>query len=246
MGHLVSFAAIRGLTEPSPLHGIEPSIPWRAHRLPGSDLVLIEWLQRPNRNNPPPHNQLRFPSPPDLGIRPAGIAFKTGFGAAAPGLDELYARLQSEKRAGTLPAVAVHVALMLHRLVALPILSLCSDDDEWDLACEVREGQIDRLDFRAGEEEIKVGRDGRIETLPSPQPSGQRIHKIAEEAAVGWSEKLQALFGFDGDVARLGLQELDRVNFVPEPPAENAWHVQQARQEARQEAPRKPFWKFWS
>jgi hypothetical protein len=42
-------------------------MPWRALRISTCDIVLIDWLRRPNRNNPPPHNMVRLPERPKLG-----------------------------------------------------------------------------------------------------------------------------------------------------------------------------------
>ncbi|MEG3148672.1 hypothetical protein U1769_02150 [Sphingomonas sp. ZT3P38] len=230
MGYLVSFAAIAGLKETTTLHRIPETIPWRAFRIENG-LVLIDWLRRPNPNIKPAARP-RIPATPEFAVRPSGVAFDSVFGDAAPGLDDLYKRLGKERRAGTLPAVAVHTALLLHGLTQCPVLSVMSNDDDWDFAREARDGALHQASFVSGEEDIHVDHDGVIEVLPISSES-HAVHRIAQREAMLWFEKLQCLFGFDGTSEPLSLIEIDRsrqAEVSKTPPSSPA---------------RRPFWKLW-
>lgn len=240
MGHFIFFAAIQGLNDPAPLAGVDKTTPWRAWRLAQCDLVLVEWLQRPNRNNPPPHNALAFPPRPDFGRRPAGVAFPGGFGDAAPEADALYARLEAARQASAFSKVALHTALMLNRLTDRPVLSVASDDDEWDLAREVRSGRIARLSLNVDESDFAIQDDAPATSRAAPAGARQ-LHRIAQAATLDWCQHLSPLFGFDGDVGKIPLQEIARVAHTPELPAPGS---RRAREEAPPPPP-KPRWKFW-
>lgn len=136
MAYLRFLAVVAELSDTSSLHRLPESMPWRAYRTEDG-LVLIEWLRRPNPNNVP-CSPVVFPKRPTFSCRPSGVSFKTNFDVRAPGLDALYAQLGKQRRAGTFPVVAVHSALLLNSLIGCPVLSIASDDDEWDFACEAR------------------------------------------------------------------------------------------------------------
>lgn len=204
-------------------------MPWRAFRA-RNGLVLIEWLRRPNPNNVP-RSPVIFPKTVTFSCRPSGTAFKHGFGTAAPGLDDLYGQLEKQKAAGTLSAVAIHSALLLHELVERPVLSIASDDEDWDLACEVRDDSLNRLIFRSGDQERLIDHTGNL----SSTDMGPRIlHHIARREAARWSPDLSVLFGFDGSPDELGLKEIDRArqssDISPTPPSPPT---------------QRPFWRFW-
>lgn len=201
-------AVVAGLDDTSSLHAMPETIPWRAFRTPRGDLVLIEWLKRPNPNNVP-RGLVVFPKKPTFAHRPSGVSFEDSFGSGAPGLDTLYAEFRKQKRAATIPAVAVHTTLLLHRLTLLPVLGIASDDDEWDFVCEADEGSIQKLRFVSDEEEFQIGPDGTIRQFDLPsQP--RHLHQIATHEAARWSDEIACLFGFDSSVDRLELVEIDR------------------------------------
>jgi hypothetical protein len=240
--YLVFLVAIRGLSDVACLHDIPASMPWRAFKLPTCDLVLLEWLQRPNRNNPPPSN-LRIPKEPEFSRRPAGISLPVDFGEAAPTLDALYETLTAEKRAGSLSKVAVQSAILLSKISGCPVLSIASDDDDWDLACESEDGALVSLRFAAGDQDVHVSSDGHVQMDASPDGQ-RRIHRIAEQVATTWCEDLRPLFGFDGDTTRIPLSEVARVNFVPEPPVPRGV-PRPVNQSKEPPARKRPPWKFW-
>lgn len=242
MGYLVFFAAVKGLQDFACLENIPQTMPWRAFRQPTCDLVLLEWIQRPNRNNPPPNNMIRFPERPEFARRPVGISLPERFGPTAPGLDNLYDKLFADKRAGTLSKVAVQSALMLSEITGCPVLSIASDDDEWDLACEARGGTLVWLRFDAGHEELHISADGEIQS--SPLPEQKFVHRIAENAAATWCEGLRPMFGFDGNVTRVPLSEVARVDFRPERPAVAIEPRASSPVSGRPQLGR-PLWKFW-
>lgn len=243
MGYLVFFAAVRGLHDLACLERIPATMPWRAFRVATCDLVLVEWLRRPNRNNPPPHNQLVVPVRPEFARRPAGVSLPERFGVAAPGLDDLYDKLLSEQRAGCLSKVAVQSALMLSEITDRAVLSVASDDEDWDLACEADKGKLAWLRFAAGDHELLFPSSGEVR--PRALHKGHRIlHHIAEDASTDWCRDLAPLFGFDGDAASVPLTEAARVNFVPEEPIPLGGRGSVA-QPTERSSPRRPFWKLW-
>jgi hypothetical protein len=238
----VFLAAIKGLQDLTCLERIPQSMPWRAFRLPTSDLVLLEWIRRPNRNNPPPLNMIRFPDSPEFACRPAGVSLPDRFGVTAPGLDDLYDRLLRDKRAGTLSKVAVQSAIMLSEISGGNVLSIASDDEEWDLACEAKSGALAVLRFDAGHEDILISGEGVINS--SPTPDQKLLHRIAQSAATNWCDDLKPIFGFDSDINKVPLSEAARVNFRPELPVLPS---QRSRRPPIPWPPQKsrPFWKFW-
>lgn len=240
--YLVFFAAFRGLSDLACLDQIPGSMPWRAFRLPTCDLVILEWLQRPNRNNPPP-NDLRIPKDPEFSRRPAGISLPIHFGQAAPTLDALYETLERDKRAGCLSKVAVQSAILLSRISGCPVLSIASDDEDWDLACEAEGGTLHSLRFTTGEQDFIVSSSGavRMEAVPD---GNRRIHRIAEQLAATWCEDLRPLFGFDGDTSKIPLTDAATVKFVPEPPVPNGGRSLVAPPTERP-AIKRPAWRFW-
>jgi hypothetical protein len=240
MGHLVFLAAIEGLRDAAPLHAIDPSMPWRAFRHEACDLMLVEWLKVPNRNNV--QAEIKFPNGPEFGRRPAGVSFDDRFGDDAPGLDALYARLGQERRAETLSKVAVHSALMLSRLTGCRVLSIASDDDAWDIGCTARDGKLELLAFASDEgEETTLDALGTVETLTVDE---SLIHRIAMREASSLCDGLAALFGFDGDAGALGLVEAGRVKLESPSPESPPEVSPQPSPEAPPPA-RRPFWKIW-
>lgn len=229
MGYLRFFAAIADVEDVACLDGIPSSIPWRAFRMPGG-ITIIEWLKRPNPNNVP-RAEVDFSVRPTLSRRPAGVAFERNFGAAAPGLDELYASLAKQRKASTLPAVAAHTTLLLHRLSNRPVLGIASDDEDWDFACEAKDGKLHRTRFLSADEELLVDQFGRLQLI-SCANSQRILHRIASEEARSWSPELAALFGFDGDIGPLGLVEIGRSRTASMP-------------EFQTSALKRPWWRLW-
>jgi hypothetical protein len=230
MGYLRFLAVIAGLDDTSSLHSISETIPWRAYRMRQSGLVLIEWLKRPNPNNIP-RGRVIFPQTPTFTCRPSGVSFESSFGSRAEGLDELYEELRLQRRAGTVPAVAVHTTLLLHRLTSLPVLGIASDDDDWDFTCEARADAIHKVRFISDEDEFRIERNGRIkktETGSAPR----NLHQIAMQESIAWSEDLSALFGFDGSGENLDIVEVDRCQPDQEPTDPGTPN-------------RRPFWRLW-
>ena len=208
MGYLRFFAVIAGLDDTSPLHAIPETIPWRAFRMRRSGLVLIEWLKRPNPNNTPQRSVI-FPNKPSFAWRPSGISFESSFGSSAEGLDRLYAELQRQRRANSVPAVAVHTTTLLHSLTGQPVLGIASDDDEWDFVCDARHGAIQKVRFISDDDEFCIGRSGQIDKVERGS-SPRNLHQIAMEESATWSDELSHLFGFDGTGEKLDIVEVDR------------------------------------
>ncbi len=230
MGYLVSFAAIRGLEHTDRLHEIDKSIPWRAYLLPKTDITLVEWLRHPNPNNPS-QNETRFSSEPCFCHRPSGVAFADRFGGKAAPLDQFYTELIRLKRASTFPKVAVHVGLLLNKLTKCDVLVIMSDDDGWDFGCEVSDGNITKLCFDAGDDEIiELGDTGQpLVTRVMRDP--KLLHEIGRRISGSWAKRLETMFGFDANLKQLGLIMMDSSQ---SPPSQSIFP-----------APTKPFWKLW-
>ena len=209
MGYLRFLAVIDGLDDTASLHDLPPSMPWRAYRT-ADRLVLIDWLRRPNPNNLP-RRPIEFPKVPTFSNRPSGVGFSASFGRNAPGFDALYANLEKQRMVGSVPAVAVHSALLLNQLTQCAVLSLASDDDDWDFACEARDGVVQRITFSTDDEDIHVDHQGNIEIVGLlDTPRG--LHRIVQHEAGLWSQGLLGLFGFDGGAESLKLSEIDRAS----------------------------------
>jgi len=230
MGYLRFLAVIAGLDDTTSLHSIPETIPWRAYRMRRSGLVLIEWLKRPNPNKTP-RGSVIFPNEAAFACRPSGVSFESNFGSGAEGLDRLYAELRLQRRAGTVPAVAVHTTLLLHRLTLQPVLGIASDDDDWDFVCEAREDAIHKVRFISGDDEFQIGRSGQIEKVDTGS-TPRNLHQIAMEESAAWSDELSVLFGFDGSGGNLDIVEVDRCkpDRAPIDPGSPS---------------KRPFWRLW-
>jgi hypothetical protein len=188
-------------------------MPWRAFQLGSTELTLIEWLRRPNPNNPSHLRNIKFSDIPTFSQRPSGVSFASEFGLEAPGLDNLYANLVRQGRASSFPSVAVHSALMLSQLTQKHVLSVCSDDDDWDFVCEVRANQVHYITFisqgteAAQEITFKQGCEVKFQPLLLDTP--RILHHVAEREVTLWSRDLRPLFGFDGDARLLTIVEID-------------------------------------
>ncbi|MEO6215048.1 MAG: hypothetical protein ABIO86_03370 [Sphingomonas sp.] len=229
MGNLRFLAVIAGLDDTSSLHAISETILWRAYKMRRTGLVLIEWLKRPNPNNVP-RSHVIFPNEPSFACRPSGVSFESSFGSSAGGLDGLYAELELQHRAGTVPAVAVHTTLLLHRLTSRPVLGIASDDDDWDFVCEARDGIVHKVRFLSDEDEFRMARDGQVHRLDAGT-APRELHQIARQESAAWSDELSALFG-DGGGDMLDLVEVDRCQ------------IDQGLID-RSMPSKRPFWRLW-
>lgn len=243
MGYLISLALIEDLPDCAPLNRLDQSVPWRAFSLPDSDITLVEWLHRPNPNNPPHLREVKFPALPEFARRPSGVSFPDEFGDRAPKLDQLYGSLLAQKRASNFPKVAVHLAMRLSELTNCRVATIMSDDDGWDFGCEAIKGSVDLVRFCAGEVGDCDEETGAFEffTIHGSGISQRDVrtleHKLLHEVASSiletWDSRLVALTGFDGDPKSLGLVEIGRACEAAPPDARLTLS-----------SPR-PFWKIW-
>ena len=214
-------------------------MPWRAFSHSRCKMVLIDWIKIPNRNNPPP-NLPRFPANPTFAVRPSGVSFPNDFPENFEHLNLLYANLLKKQRAGAFSKVAVNTAIMLNDLSKSPALSLCSDDQDWDLACRVRDGRLDFLRFQCGNAEIKIDEHADIKIT---RLKTRMIHRIAREESVARCRSLNGFFGFDGWPGRLKLVEIARCRYTPPEPSPLARHVRSQLPPSKTSAAR--WWQFW-
>lgn len=157
-------------------------------------------------------------------------------------LERVYEQLGPLKLANGFKRSYINAALLLNRLVQLPVLSFVSDDDQLDFTCSVSAGALDRLRCRCGdlliaydgkkaqiaplvpeaEEDEDLGTDTAaltsalpdVQVLPRETPWNTQLHAIA-------LEELQAFAGIKEGF--LGLGSFD-------PPADEAdWQLVESR-----------------
>jgi hypothetical protein len=80
-------------------------------------------------------------------------------------LERVYSRLGPLKLANGFKKSYINGALLLNRLVDVPVFSFASDDDELDFTCSASDGALSRLRCRCGDLVI-TSSDARVEIAP--------------------------------------------------------------------------------
>ena len=80
-------------------------------------------------------------------------------------LETVYTYMNKLKLANAFKKSYINFALLLNRILEMPILSFVSDDDELDFACTVSDGALSRLRCRCGDLLVSYS-DGETQILP--------------------------------------------------------------------------------
>lgn len=244
MGYGVCFSAISGRADPANLTALPRSMPWRLHYVPSCDISLVEWIGRPNRNNPPPHNTPKFPTAPEFYRQHAGIDLPRDFPAELEFLNLLYEDLGRAKRANTFWHPGVSGALLLSSLTNSEVMAVTADDEDRDFVCRARAGRLVSVRFRTEAREFLVGPSGETKITELDPENRGSIHRIAAEEATALCGDLAPLFGMDADPGALRVIEIGRVDFVPEAPVAVPRPVQYAPPKPAPKPPTRPWWRF--
>lgn len=186
-----------------------------------------------------------------------------------PALDvlrRLFEQLGTVKLANPFKRSYINGALLLSRLVQLPVFSFVSDDDELDFTCSASDGALRRLKCRCGD--LLISYDGTqvqiapmvpeaeadedlgtdtaalktalpdVQVLPREAPWNTQLHALA-------LEELRAFAGVKDAILGLG-------SFDP-PEDEAAWQLVASRsagpaaapETARKREPAKRWWEMW-
>jgi hypothetical protein len=157
-------------------------------------------------------------------------------------LERLYSRIAALKLANAFKKSYINTALLLNRLLQVPVFSFASDDDELDFACSASDEALSRLKCRCGDLVVtydnaklqiaplvpEAEEDERLLTdtsslgsalpdadiLPRETPWNTQLHAIA-------TEELQAFAGIKEAILGLG-------SFDP-PEDESEWRLVASR-----------------
>jgi hypothetical protein len=136
-------------------------------------------------------------------------------------LERLYSRLHRLKFANGFKKSYINAALLLNRLLQLPVFSFVSDDDGLDFTCSVTKGALSRLKCRCGD--LVISFDNKkaqiaplileededaltdtaslggalpdVEILPRETPWNTQLHSIAIEELRVFAGIKQAILG---------------------------------------------------
>jgi hypothetical protein len=139
MGYLITAHAFREKPDVSRLADLPKSIGYRVYLHRAANLYLLDTL-RPSKPSQYPFQTL-LPSadiplelPSDLGL-----------------LERLYSRLGPLNLANGFKKSYINAALLLNRLLQVPVFSFASNDDDLDFTCSVSAGALIRLKCRCGD-----------------------------------------------------------------------------------------------
>jgi hypothetical protein len=113
-------------------------------------------------------------------------------------LTATYKRLLEEGGANGLKRACINLSSLLSSVLRERVLTLYSDDDGNDFACQTQSGLLASLVARCGKYIVRFEQGAQI--LLEPSAENHRLHALA-------SEHLQACFGING--TELGLGSFD-------------------------------------
>ena len=153
MGYLITAHVFRDKPDIRCLAEVPSSIGHRVYHHRSANVYIIDAFRasRPSDypfQTPVPAADISLDLPPELSS-----------------LESVYGYLNKLKLANAFKKSYINFALLLSRLLGLPILSFISDDDEWDFACTVADGSLARLKCRCGDLVI-THQDGNTQIQP--------------------------------------------------------------------------------
>ena len=153
MGYLISAHIARDKPDISRLAELPLSIGHRVYHHRSANVYVVDAFRasRPSDypfQTPVPAADIPLELPPELNT-----------------LESVYGYLNKLQLANSFKKSYINFALLLNRLLGMPILSFISDDDEWDFACAVADGSLSRLKCRCGDLVI-THEDGNTQIQP--------------------------------------------------------------------------------
>jgi hypothetical protein len=160
MGYLVTAHIFREKPDVSRLAELPKTIGYRVYLHRAANLYLLDNF-RPTKVPQYPFQTLLPTADIPLEL-PPGLETVEG----------LYARLGPLNLANGLKKSYVNAALLLNRLLQMPVFSFASNDDELDFTCSVANGALSRLKCRCGDLMISY-HDGKVQIAPLVPAEGE-------------------------------------------------------------------------
>lgn len=153
MGFLITAHVFQQAPDPAGLEGLPKSIGYRLYQHRGANLYLLDTF----RSSKTP----RYPFQTLLPAADIPLEFPQGLEL----LERVFAQLGPLNLANGFKRSYVNFALLLNRLLKLPVFSFVSDDDELDFTCSATDGATNRLRCRCGDLVISYS-GGRVQIAP--------------------------------------------------------------------------------
>lgn len=128
---------------------------------------------------------------------PSATAVGTELGSALEPLSRAYEDARARRSAGSIRKSFIITAQLISRALDAPVLSVCTDDDEFDLALYTVSGNLTYFVALSGELDI-VFENGDVTTSPSPEE--RPLHHNAVRA-------FERFLGFPAEAVGLGTWE---------------------------------------
>jgi len=170
MGYLVTAHVFREKSDFARLGELPKSIGYRVYLHRAADLYLLDTF-RPAKVPQYPF-QTSLPAA-DIPLElPAGLEI----------LERLYARLGPLQLANSFKKSYVNAALLLNRLLQVPVFSFASNDDDLDFTCSAADGVLSRLRCRCGD--LLISHDhGQLQITPLV-PEAEEESLLTDTAAL--------------------------------------------------------------
>ena len=194
MGHLISAHIARDKPDANRLAKLPSSIGYRVYFHQSAHVYVIDAFRASRPTDYP------FQTP----VPAADIPLE--FPAELNDLESVQGYLSKRKLANSFKTTYINFGLLLSSLLSTPILSIISDDDEWDFACFVDEGALQRLNCRCGDLLVTYERgETRIQPLIPPYETDDEFltnlddlrtaipHITVDDRNVTWDTQLHAI-----------------------------------------------------
>ena len=169
MGYLVTAHVFREKPDFSRLGELPTSIGYRVYLHRGANLYLLDTF-RPAKTPQYPFQTL-LPS--------ADIPLELPYDLQS--LERVYSGLGPLKLANGFKKSYINSALLLNRLLQVPVFSFASDDDELDFTCSVANGTLNRLKCRCGD--LMVSFDGKKVRIAPLVPEAEEDEDLLSDTA---------------------------------------------------------------
>lgn len=226
MGSLITAHVFPEEPDPAGLEGLPKSIGYRLYQHRGANLYLLDTFRSSKTPRYPfqtllPAADIPLEFPQDLEV-----------------LEHVFAQLGPLNLANGFKRSYINFAVLLNRLLKLPVFSFVSDDDELDFTCSASNGALSRLRCRCGDLVISYS-DHRVQIAPLAPEAEEDEDLLTDTAALEsalpdvkilpretpWNsqlhwiamEELQAFTGLQQPILGLG-------SFDP-PPDESDWQL---------------------
>jgi hypothetical protein len=208
MGNLVTAHVLREKPDVGRLAELPKSIGYRVYLHRAANLYLLDNF-RPTKVPEYPFQTL-LPSA-DIPLElPPGLET----------LERLYARLGPLDFANGFKKSYINAALLLNRLLQMPVFSFASNDDELDFTCSAANGALSRLKCRCGDLMISYD-DGKVQIAPlvpeAEEDDDQLTDTAALAAALPGLEVLPRDTPWNAQLHSVAIEELQSFAGINEP-----------------------------